>query len=70
MRPFRVIHEVPLQAREIDTLELNHDLADEDRDALPEVDQIYDRAAALQPNSTRPIVVLVEDTHVKFFDQV
>jgi hypothetical protein len=49
---------------------LNHDLADEERDAMPEVNQIYDRAVALRNNSARPIVVLVEDTHVKFFDQV
>jgi hypothetical protein len=69
-RPFRVIAALPSQAREIDTLELSHDLADENQDAMPEVEQIFDRAAALQPSSDRPIVVLVEDTHVKFFDQV
>lgn len=68
-RPFRVIPAIPSQAREIDELKLDHDLADEERDAMPEVDQIYDRAVALRTNSARPIVVLVEDTRVKFFDQ-
>lgn len=69
-RPFRVIPEIPNEAREIDELELDHDLADEERDAMPAVNQIYDRAEALRTNSARPIVVLVEDKHVKFFDQV
>ena len=68
-RPFRVIPAIPSQAREIDTLDLEHDLEDEERDALPEVNQIFDRAVALKSNNGRPIVVLVEDKHVKFFDQ-
>jgi hypothetical protein len=68
-RPFRVIPEIPTQAREIDALELEHDLADEERDAVPEVNQIFDRAVSLQPISSRPIVIAVEDKHVKFFDQ-
>jgi len=69
-RPFRVIPAIPSQVREIGTLELEHDLGNADRDAMPEVDQIFDRALALQTNAARPIVIAVEDTHVRFFDQV
>ena len=69
-RPFQVISAIPSRAREIATLELEHDLADEERDALPQVNQIFDRAVSLQANSARPIVVSVEDKQVRFFDQV
>jgi hypothetical protein len=65
--PFRVIPTLPSRVRELDTLELEHDLVDEERDATPEVNEIFDRAVALQPISARPIVVSVEDKVVKFF---
>ena len=67
-RPFQVIPAVPEAAQEIGVLELEHDLT-EQQDATPEVDQIFDKAVALQPRSGRPIVVSVEDTQVRFFDQ-
>jgi hypothetical protein len=69
-RPFRVIPAIPSRAREIATLELEHDLADGEQDAMPQVNQIFDRAVSLQANSARPIVVSVEAKQVKFFDQV
>jgi hypothetical protein len=68
-QPFRVIDEIPSQATELATLELEHDLEDEERDATPEVNQIFDRAVSLQPTSPRPIVVAVEDRQVRFFAQ-
>ena len=67
-RPFQVIPEVPEQAREIGVLDLEHDLTEE-RDPTTEVNQIFDKAVALQSRSARPIVVSVEDTQVRFFDQ-
>jgi hypothetical protein len=65
--PFRVISAIPSQVRELDSLELEYDLVDEERDATPEVNEIFDRAVSLQPASVRPIVVSVEDKLVKFF---